>query len=92
MAGRRLLQDASSLWIPLEATVAAAVCRRGGQQTGSDLHLFAVMYGRGGDTTKAVKDKMSAVVKKLRSILALHPRDLLRRSVRGHGLLHPCTR
>jgi hypothetical protein len=28
------------------------------------------------DTTKAVKDKMSAVVKKaLRSILALHPRD-----------------
>jgi hypothetical protein len=27
------------------------------------------------DTTKAVKDKMSAVVEALRSILALHPRD-----------------
>jgi hypothetical protein len=36
----------------------------------------AVMYGAEvWDTTKAVKDKMSAVVKKARSILALHPRD-----------------
>jgi hypothetical protein len=44
---------------------------------GSDLHLFRGHVWRGsGDTTKAVKDKMSAVVKKaLRSILALHPRD-----------------
>jgi hypothetical protein len=36
----------------------------------------AVMYGAEvWDTTKAVKDKMSAVVKKALSILALHPRD-----------------
>jgi hypothetical protein len=44
---------------------------------GSDLHLFRGHVWRGSvDTTKAVKDKMSAVVKKaLRSILALHPRD-----------------
>jgi hypothetical protein len=43
---------------------------------GSDLHLFRGHVWRGSvDTTKAVKDKMSAVVRKLRSILALHPRD-----------------
>jgi hypothetical protein len=37
----------------------------------------AVMYGAEvWDTTKAVKDKMSAVVKENRSILALHPRLL----------------
>jgi hypothetical protein len=36
----------------------------------------AACMARKCDTTKAVKDKMSAVVKKaLRSILALHPRD-----------------
>jgi hypothetical protein len=39
--------------------------------------ISAVMYGAEvWDTTKAVKDKMSAVVKALRSILALHPRLL----------------
>jgi hypothetical protein len=37
------------------------------------------------DTTKAVKDKMSAVVKKaLRSILALHPRDCSSDVLYGH--------
>jgi hypothetical protein len=52
----------------------AAVCRQRSDSHGSDLHLFR---GRMEvwDTTKAVKDKMSAVVKKARSILALHPRD-----------------
>jgi hypothetical protein len=41
--------------------------------------ISAVMYGAEvWDTTKAVKDKMSAVVKKaLRSILALHPETAL---------------
>jgi hypothetical protein len=43
------------------------------------------------DTTKAVKDKMSAVVKKaLRSILALHPRDCSSDVLYGDtGLLPP---
>jgi hypothetical protein len=51
-----------------------------------------VMYGAEvWDTTKAVKDKMSAVVKKaLRSILALHPRDCSSDVLYGDtGLLHP---
>jgi hypothetical protein len=59
---------------------------------GSDLHLPAVMYGAEvWDTTKAVKDKMSAVVKKaLRSILALHPRDCSSDVLYGDtGLLPP---
>jgi hypothetical protein len=48
-----------------------------GQTThGSDLPIPRSCMARKWDTTKAVKDKMSAVVKKaLRSILALHPRD-----------------
>jgi hypothetical protein len=42
------------------------------------------------DTTKAVKDKMSAVVKKARSILALHPRDCSSDVLYGDtGLLPP---
>jgi exonuclease III len=52
----------------------------------------AVMYGAEvWDTTKAVKDKMSAVVKKaLRSILALHPRDCSSDVLYGDtGLLPP---
>jgi hypothetical protein len=53
----------------------------------------AVMYGAEvWDTTKAVKDKMSAVVKKaLRSILALHPRDcsLLTFCTGTLGYFHP---
>jgi exonuclease III len=52
----------------------------------------AVMYGAEvWDTTKAVKDKMSAVVKKaFRSILALHPRDCSSDVLYGDtGLLPP---
>jgi hypothetical protein len=48
--------------------------------------------GRGAkwDTTKAVKDKMSAVVRKLSSILALHPETALPTfQGRGHWLLPP---
>jgi hypothetical protein len=59
---------------------------------GSDLHLFRGHVWRGSvDTTKAVKDKMSAVVKKaLRSILALHPRDCSSDVLYGDtGLLPP---
>jgi hypothetical protein len=45
----------------------------------------AVMYGAEVWDTKAVKDKMSAVVKKaLRSILALHPQTALLTFCRGH--------
>jgi hypothetical protein len=52
---------------------------------GSDLHLFRGHVWRGSGTTKAVKDKMSAVVKKaLRSILALHPETALLTFCRGH--------
>jgi hypothetical protein len=43
----------------------------------------AVMYGAEVDTTKAVKDKMSAVVK-LSSILALHPETALLTFCTGH--------
>jgi hypothetical protein len=58
---------------------------------GSDLHLFRGHVWRGvWDTTKAVKDKMSAVVKKARSILALHPRDCSSDVLYGDtGLLPP---
>jgi hypothetical protein len=57
---------------------------------GSDLHLFRGHMARKWDTTKAVKDKMSAVVKKARSILALHPRDCSSDVLYGDtGLLHP---
>jgi hypothetical protein len=52
----------------------AAVADKGQTAHGSDLHLFRGHVWRG--RHEAVKDKMSAVVKKaLRSILALHPRD-----------------
>jgi hypothetical protein len=47
-----------------------------GRTGGSDLHLFRGHVWRMRDTTKAVKDKMSAVVKKARSILAPSPRLL----------------
>jgi hypothetical protein len=57
---------------------------------GSDLHLFRGHVWRGSGTTKAVKDKMSAVVKALRSILALHPRDCSSDVLYGDtGLLPP---
>jgi hypothetical protein len=63
-------KDASSLWV-LEAT---AVMQQSAGQTahGSDLHLFRGHVWRGSvEHDEAVKDKMSAVVKKaLRSILA----------------------
>jgi hypothetical protein len=50
----------------------------------------AVMYGAEvWDTTKAVKDKMSAVVKKALSILALHPRDCSSDVLYGDTGLHP---
>jgi hypothetical protein len=51
----------------------------------------AVMYGAEvWDTTKAVKDKMSAVVKKLCSILALHPETALLTFCTGTlGYFHP---
>jgi hypothetical protein len=50
------------------------------------------MYGAGSvDTTKAVKDKMSAVVKALRHS-SLHPRDCSSDVLYGDtGLLPPCT-
>jgi hypothetical protein len=82
--------DASSLWV-LEATAVMQQSADKGQ-THSDLHLFRGHVWRGsGDTTKAVKDKMSAVVKKaLRSILALHPRDCSSDVLYGDtGLLPP---
>jgi hypothetical protein len=65
MAGTRAKgarKDASSLWV-LEATVVMQQSADKGQTAhGSDLHLPAVMYGAEvWDTTKAVKDKMSAV-------------------------------
>jgi gluconate kinase len=47
----------------------------------------AVMYGAEGGT-KAVKDKMSAVVKALRSILALHP-ETASDVLWGHWATHP---
>jgi hypothetical protein len=51
----------------------------------------AVMYGAEVWDTKAVKDKMSAVVKKaLRSILALHPETALLTFCTGTlGYFHP---
>jgi hypothetical protein len=57
---------------------------------GSDLHLPACM-ARKWDTTKAVKDKMSAVVKKaLRSILACIPETALLTFCTGTlGYFHP---
>jgi hypothetical protein len=59
-------KDASSLWV-LEATAVMQQSADKGQTAhGSDLHLFRGHVWRGSvDTTKAVKDKMSAVVKKL---------------------------
>jgi hypothetical protein len=44
----------------------------------------AVMYGAEVWDDEAVKDKMSAVVKALRSILALHPETALLTFCRGH--------
>jgi hypothetical protein len=66
MAGTRAgaCKDASSLWV-LEATAVMQQSADKGQTAhGSDLHLFRGHVWRGSvDTTKAVKDKMSAVVK-----------------------------
>jgi hypothetical protein len=76
MAGTRAkalakMQAAYGYWRPLRH---AAVADKGQTAHGSDLHLFRGHVWRG--RHEAVKDKMSAVVKKaLRSILALHPRD-----------------
>jgi hypothetical protein len=93
MAGTRAkaLQDASSLWV-LEATAVM-------QQSADKVRLLmvqtfiysAVMYGAEVWDTKAVKDKMSAVVKKaLRSILALHPETALLTFCTGTlGYFHP---
>jgi hypothetical protein len=67
MAGTRAkgaCKDASSPWV-LEATCHAAVCRQRSDCSWFRLIHSAVMYGAEvWDTTKAVKDKMSAVVKK----------------------------
>jgi hypothetical protein len=75
MAGTRAkgaCKDASSLWV-LEATAVMQQSADKGQTAhGSDLHLFRGHVWRGSvDTTKAVKDKMSAVVKKALRILAI---------------------
>jgi hypothetical protein len=56
---------------------------------GSDLHLFRGHGAEVWDTTKAVKDKMSAVVKKALRILALHPRDCSSDVHGDTGLLPP---
>jgi hypothetical protein len=68
----------------------AAVCRQRSDCSWF-LHLFRGHVWRGSvDTTKAVKDKMSAVVKKaLRSILALHPRDCSSDVLGTLGYFHP---
>jgi hypothetical protein len=69
------MQAAYGYWRPLLSCVQSA--DKGQTAHGSDLHLFRGRMARRCGTTKAVKDKMSAVVKKaLRSILALHPRLL----------------
>jgi hypothetical protein len=61
--GKRRLQDASSPWV-LEADLHAQQSADKGQTVQRLIHS-AVMYGAEvWDTTKAVKDKMSAVVKK----------------------------
>jgi hypothetical protein len=73
-------------------TVVTAVCRQR-----SDCSWFRPSSTRGHgaevwDTTKAVKDKMSAVVKKaLRSILALHPRDCSSDVLYGDTTSTRCT-
>jgi hypothetical protein len=79
MAGTRAkalakMQAAYGYWRPLSCSSLPTKVRLLMVQT---FIYSAVMYGAEvWDTTKAVKDKMSAVVKKaLRSILALHPRD-----------------
>jgi hypothetical protein len=63
---QRRLQRCKQLWV-LEATAVMQQSADKGQTAhGSDLHLFRGHVWRGSvDTTKAVKDKMSAVVKKL---------------------------
>jgi hypothetical protein len=85
-------KDASSPWV-LEATAVMQQSADKGQLMVQTFIYSAVMYGAEVDTTKAVKDKMSAVVKKaLRSILALHPRDCSSDVLYGDtGLLPPGT-
>jgi hypothetical protein len=73
---QRRCKDASSLWV-LEATAVM-------QQSADKVRLLmvqtfiysAVMYGAEVWIRRGVKDKMSAVVKALRSILACIPRLL----------------
>jgi hypothetical protein len=77
MAGTRAkgaCKDASSLWV-LEATAVMQQSADKGQTAWfRPSSIPRSCMARKWDTTKAVKDKMSAVVKKaLRSILALHP-------------------
>jgi hypothetical protein len=81
MAGTRAKGAAkmqAALWV-LEATAVMQQSADKGQTAhGSDFIYSAVMYGAEvWDTTKAVKDKMSAVVESSRSILALHPETAL---------------
>jgi hypothetical protein len=96
MAGTRAkalakMQAAYGYWRPLLWQQSAD---KGQTAHGSDLHLFrGHVWREVWDTTKAVKDKMSAVVKKaLRSILALHPETALLTFCTGtlgyfHGVL-----
>jgi hypothetical protein len=93
MAGTRAkalakMQAAHGYWRPLLSQQSPTKVRLLMVQT---FIYSAVMYGAEvWDTTKAVKDKMSAVVKKaLRSILALHPRDCSSDVLTGTGLLPP---
>jgi hypothetical protein len=94
MAGTRAkalakMQAAYGYWRPLSCSSLPTKVRLLMVQT---FIYSAVMYGAEvWDTTKAVKDKMSAVVKKaLRSILALHPRDCSSDVLYGDtGLLPP---
>jgi hypothetical protein len=89
MAGTRAkaLQRCKQLWV-LEATAVMQQSADKGQ-TFQTFIYSAVMYGAEvWDTTKAVKDKMSAVVKL--SAAFLHPRDCSSDVLYGDtGLLHP---
>jgi hypothetical protein len=93
MAGTRAkalakMQAAYGYWRPLSCSSLPTKVRLLMVQT---FIYSAVMYGAEVWTTKAVKDKMSAVVKKaLRSILALHPRDCSSDVLYGTlGYFHP---
>jgi hypothetical protein len=75
MAGTRAKALAKMQAAYTEATAASSLQRSDSLMVQTFIYRGHVWRGSV-DTTKAVKDKMSAVVKKaLRSILALHPRD-----------------